>query len=272
MTDNKILLPGIRNARELGGYPAGDRVVKKGVLIRSGSLSKAGPEDVRILNEEYHVQTIIDLRMGSVIDGEPDAEVPGARHINLPVVEMEDFIAKANPDLLKVYMADKIDKMAMFDLEYESGLLGPEMYILFLLGERGKKAYREFFRILIENDPDNGALLWHCEDGKDRAGLAAMLLLTALGTDMDTIFEDYLLTNVNNAARLEKLKADVEAFGMPPEKVEALLFVSGGVFERYMRYAVDTLEKRYGSVTGYIKEELGITDADIALLREKYTA
>ena len=93
MTDNKILLPGIRNARELGGYPAGDRVVKKGVLIRSGSLSKAGPEDVRILNEEYHVQTIIDLRMGSVIDGEPDAEVPGARHINLPVVEMEDFIA-----------------------------------------------------------------------------------------------------------------------------------------------------------------------------------
>lgn len=271
MINNTIILPGVSNARELGRYPAGDRAVKKGALIRSGSLSKAEPEAVSILREKYRVNTIIDFRMGSVIDGHPDAEVPGAGNIRLPVVEMEDFMAKANPELVKTYMSDKIDKRAMFDLEYESGLLSPEMYVMFLLGERGKKAYREFFRIMLAHDPDAGALLWHCEDGKDRAGLASMLVLTALGSDMDTILEDYLLTNENNAARLDKIRKDVESYGMPQDKVEALLFVSGGVFERYMTYAVDTLEKRYGSVTGYLSDELGLSDPDIALLREKYT-
>lgn len=271
MIDNTIILPGINNARELGGYPAGDRVVKKGVLIRSGSLNKAGPEAVALLSERYRVKTIIDFRMGSVIDGNPDAEVPGAGNIRLPVVEMEDFIARAKPELVKAYMADKTDKMAMFDLEYESGLLSPEMYLIFLLGERGKKAYREFFRILLAHDPGAGALLWHCEDGKDRAGLAAMLLLTALGSDNETIMGDYLLTNAANSARLEKIRKDVESYGMPPDKVESLLFVSGGVFERYMTYAIDALEKRYGSVAGYLSEELGLTGADIRLLREKYT-
>ena len=271
MINNTIILPGINNARDLGGYPAGDRVVKKGVLIRSGSLSKAEPEAVTLLNEKYHVKTIIDFRMGSVIDSHPDAEVPGAGNIRLPVVEMEDFMARANPELVKAYMADKTDKRAMFDLQYESGLLSPEMYVIFLLGERGKKAYREFFRILLAHDPGAGALLWHCEDGKDRAGLAAMLLLTALGSDMETIMGDYLLTNTNNAAKLEKLRRDVESYGMPPDKVESLLFVSGGVFERYLTYAVDVLEKHYGSVTGYLSEELGVSGADIRLLREKYT-
>lgn len=270
--DNKINLPGVPNARELGGYPAGDRTVRKGILIRSGALSKAEPEAITILSEKYHIRYVIDFRMGSVIDGVPDPEVPGADNIRLPVVEIEDFMAKAgNPELVKIYKSGSIDERAMFDLEYESGLLSPEMYILFLLGERGKKAYREFFRILLDHDPDKGAILWHCADGKDRAGLAAMLLLYALGSDMETILEDYLITNENNAAKLEKLRKDSESFGMPPEKVEALLFVSGGVFRHYMTHAIDTLETRYGSVTGYLTEELGLTPADISLLREKYT-
>ena len=49
------------------------------------------------------------------------------------------------------------------------------------------KAYKDFFRLLIEVDSETNAVLWHCTDGKDRAGLAAALLLAALGADMKTI-------------------------------------------------------------------------------------
>ena len=38
MLKNEILLPGVHNSRELGGYLAGGRIVKKGVLIRTGEL------------------------------------------------------------------------------------------------------------------------------------------------------------------------------------------------------------------------------------------
>ncbi len=273
MTDNTIKLPGVLNTRELGTYPAAEgRHIKKGVLIRSGVLSNAEPEAAEILSSKYHLQMIIDLRMSSVRDGSPDKEVPGAECIRLPVVEMEDYFTLAkDPEQAKQYMSGITDQRSMVDFAYESGLLSPEMYILFLLGNRGKKAYAEFFRILIDSDPSKGAVLWHCVDGKDRAGLATMLLLTALGTDKQTILEDYMLSNSGKEAKLDKIRKDCESLGMPPEKIESLLFVSGGVFKHYMVYAMDTLDKRYGSINGYLAKEIGLTQADIDILREKYT-
>ena len=145
------------------------------------------------------------------------------------------------------------------------------MYIGFLLGERGKKAYREFFRILAEHDPEKGAVLWHCDDGKDMAGIAAMLLLSALGADRAVIIDDYLLTNESNAQKIETAKQKYSGKGMSESKLKAMIFVSGGVFAEYLDNAIDTLTRKYGSVTGYIREELGFSDSDIILLQEKYT-
>ena len=41
----------------------------------------------------------------------------------------------------------------------------------------------------------HGALLFHCTAGKDRTGMAAYLILSALGVEQKIIMEDYLLTN-----------------------------------------------------------------------------
>ncbi len=49
-----------------------------------------------------------------------------------------------------------------------------------------------------------------------------------------------------------------------------MIFANGGVFERYMTFALDTLEKKYGSVEGYVREELGVTDEELDILRKKY--
>ena len=93
MKANTINLPGVLNARELGGYPAGNRTVRSGVLIRSGVLNKAEPGAIDILSTEYRVQTVVDFRMSGVRDGAPDKEIPGAGYIRLPVVEMEDYLS-----------------------------------------------------------------------------------------------------------------------------------------------------------------------------------
>ena len=269
--DNTILLPGVSNARELGGYPAGDRSVRKGALIRSGALSRASAEAVEVLSGRYHLQTAVDFRMRAKRASAPDAEIPGAENISLPVVEMEDYAAMAgSPDMLKRYKANAADKRAVFEMAYEYGMLGPGIYLTFLFGERGKGAYREFFRILLASDPDKGAVLWHCDDGKDRAGLAAALLLTALGADRAVIMEDYLFTNKANAPVLEAIRREYAALGMPREKLDAMLFASGGVFDYYLLGAFDALDKRCGGAEGYLRGELGLSDGDLALLREKY--
>ena len=38
----------------------------------------------------------------------------------------------------------------------------------------------------------------------------------------------------------------------------------------YMQSALDEIDRRYGSIGGYLKEALGVTDSDIQTLRDKY--
>ena len=58
---------------------------------------------------------------------------------------------------------------------------------------------------------------------------------------------------------------------MPPEQTEAMIFANGGVFKHYLTFTLDTIERKYGSVTDYIRQELSIMDEEMNVLREKYT-
>ena len=267
MLKNTIDLPGVSNSRELGAYPVGYKYIKKGVLLRTGGLNGAAPEALNILSEKYRVQTVVDFRMKAEQDRLPDPVVEGAENIAVSVIELEDY-PDSGPAFFEEFTKPNADRMKLFELAYSSGVIGCDTYDLFLLGERGKTAYRRFFRTLLE--VDDGAILWHCTDGKDRTGCAAMLLLSALGASRETIMEDYLLTNEFNAAILGAVQQKASALQMPPEKRDALIFMSGCVAERYMGHALDTLNKRYGSVTGYLRDELGVGAAELDLLKEKY--
>jgi protein-tyrosine phosphatase len=269
MIKNAIELPGINNARELGGYSCGDSYIKKGMLIRCGSLVSASPKTFRILSEKYRVQTIIDFRMKAEQYSCPDPVINGAKGIGLSVVELEDF-PDVGTEFFEEFVKPDADRMKLFELSYQAGVITYDIYDMFLLSERGKAAYRKFFEILLETDPDRGAVLWHCTDGKDRTGCAAMLLLSALGADRKTILYDYMLTNEFNREMLDYLKETAQKSGMSREKLEALYFINGGVAESYMLRALEVLDERYGGAVGYLREELSIGDNEINLLRKKY--
>ena len=268
MLKQAIDLPGVRNARELGGYHAGDKHIRPGLLLRTAIMNNAMPETVNKLTGEYRLQTVIDFRMTVERGAVPDPEIPGAKNIHLPVIEIEDY-PPPDPKMLEEY-ENGGDRIKMFEMSYDAGMLSPELYSGFLLGERGKRAYREFFRVLLESNPGKGAILWHCTDGKDRTGCAAMLLLTALGASRETIIYDYMLTNEYNAGQIEAVRQKTAAYPMPPEKREALLFMCGAVTEKYMTNAISALNKKYGSIEGYLREELNVGSAELEALRNKF--
>ena len=252
MVKNAIELPGAKNARELGGFAVNGGRIKKGVLLRAGTLGKA-PEMVEKLEKSYKVRAIVDFRMDGERNASPDPEVHGARNIHLPVIEFEDYIQQlGDPQLAKRYMSQQMGRDEMVEIAYKHGLIGPEVYPSFLLGERGIKAYRSFFEILLKADPEEGAVLWHCTDGKDRTGLASALLLVALGASRETIFEDYMLTNVYNAKIIEPIRSHLKGLGEVPEKIDAMVFSAGGAIE------------------GYLTNALGLTEDDFVTLRKKY--
>ncbi|MBR0145845.1 MAG: tyrosine-protein phosphatase [Eubacterium sp.] len=257
MNKQAILLPGVGNARELGGYRIKDQVIRRNVLLRTGTLVQAAPEAIELLSSTYKLQTVVDFRMSSEQRIVKDPEIPGAAYVHLPVFEMEDMMEGAAPEQLEFYKKNSGNRMALFEFCYENQLLDDQLYVQFLAFEKGKKAYRRFFELLTESE-EGRAFLWHCADGKDRAGCGAMLLLFALGADRELVMQDYLLTNEFNAASLEGIRAKVAPLGMPEDKLNLLLFMSGGVQPEYMNSAIDFMIREYGSVLQYLEQELGV--------------
>ena len=101
-------------------------------------------------------------------------------------------------------------------------------------------------------------MIFHCTAGKDRTGIAAALILSALNVDIQDIVEDYLLSNIF-------LQKKYESYIANDPKLETLFTVKSS----YLQYAINTIVEQYGSIKQYLEEVLNV---DVALLRAYYTA
>lgn len=99
-----------------------------------------------------------------------------------------------------------------------------------------------------------------------------MLILTALGVDEETILEDFAMTNIYNARLIEGERQALIAQGLSGEALETAILAMDQVEPQYMVNALDWMKETYGSVMGYIHQELGITDEQIETLRNMYLA
>jgi protein-tyrosine phosphatase len=268
MRSYEINLPGVGNARELGGICIGNQRIKRGVLIRCASLAEISPEAVSLLADQYHLADLVDLRMENERESNPDPEIPGAANHYLTVMEILD-LPGADPEQVAEYLKPGADRMKLLLESMEFGSLDDTLYTIFLSTERGKSAYREFFRILAEL-PEDKAILWHCTDGKDRTGVAAMLLLSALGAPEEAIMEDYLLTNEMNAKKIQMARLKLDQMPFTDEQKDIMIFGIGAVYRRYLRNAMDWMEKEYGSIYGYLEKELLVDDETREKLKEKF--
>lgn len=125
----------------------------------------------------------------------------------------------------------------------------------------GNPAYHELFRLLEEH---RVPLLFHCTCGKDRTGIAAMLVLLALGVSREDAIADYMLTNVYRKALIDKFMQD-----KPADQYDLLLPVEG-VSESMGAGSIDVLLEKYPSYEAYFEAEYGLTTARLAALRDFY--
>lgn len=268
MGSYEINLPGVGNARELGGIKIGDQRIKKGRLLRCASLAAITPEAIEILADKYHVADVVDLRMENERKSNPDPDIAGIKNHFLPVMEITDFPG-VTPEGLEEFMKPGADRIKLLLESVEQGFLDDTLYTMFVSTDRGKAAYREFFHILSEL-PEDKAILWHCSDGKDRTGVASMLLLWALGASMDSILEDYLLTNKMNAQKIEMARLKIDQMPFSDEQKDIMIFGVGAVDSRYLYNAMKWMEKEYGSVNNYLEKEL-LADENMRIkLKEKF--
>ena len=265
MHTQSINLKSINNARELGGYlTAEGKKIKRGVLLRTAKLNKISSQDITRLTKIYNLATIADLRMTSEALPHPDPVIEGVRYVNLRVIDEDLFLL----ELEKKLSGDK-DPFETLKTIANSGLIGEDLYINFLAGEYGKKAYKEFFHELLILPPGR-SLLFHCTQGKDRTGCAAMLILSALGSGEDTIIEDYMLTNIFNADLIAADRKMLTGHGVKEEELDKYFFILNAVHPTLMKNALAWLKENYGSPIGYIINELKVSQGDLKELKLKF--
>ena len=263
-----IGLSGVGNARELGGYSGlNGKTVKHGVLLRTAALANATSEDISRLQDVYHLAVVADLRMSLEVQGAPDPEIPGAKNLHLRIIDeeaMQKSIAEAQKEGL-----DLSNKLDMLKAAMKSGIISDHMYIDFMSGKQGKESYGVMFQELLAL-PEGRSLLFHCTQGKDRTGCAAVLILSALGVDEKTIMDDFLLTNTFNAELIDSEHQMLTENGYSGEELDRLMKAMDEVDPQYMTNAVNWMKENYGSVVGYITKELGVTDEQLETLRTKF--
>ena len=258
----QIGITSAHNARQLGGYVIGNKRVKQDLLLRSARLSGLSTEDSALLVDKYKVQRIYDFRSEKEILAAPDV-IPGdASHRSLSLAFSKE--KKAGSFDVKTGDEREIVKMLLMYAEHPAvQAMCTNMYDVILLEEASQEVYRQFFADLVTLDPAQGAVLWHCTQGKDRAGCASALLLAALGAERDLIVADFTLSKHYYDPHIAQIEATTEAQKMA---LTTLISANPTIFEA----TLDKVEARYGSLRGYLTECLGVTPEMMETLREKY--
>lgn len=261
MNSMHIKLKNTSNTRTLSHLKNKEgKTIKEHYLLRSDSLNKLDEEDIKVLKEKYKLRRIIDLRSENEIYNKPDVSIPGVEYIENSILPNETLgITKKGNN--KDDFNDFVHGLQASGLDSSIEFMRV-VYRSIIKSEYANNAYKKFIDILAT--PVDGATLWHCSAGKDRAGFATILILYILDFNLEDIFEDYLLTNkfyVNDVAKLEKV------FGT---EYHDILWSVFGVYKEYIDVMLEEINKTYGSFDNYVKDVLAVDSIKKARLKALY--
>lgn len=247
---------GCANFRELGGYLGdGGRRVRYGVFYRAPALANLSTPADRARFAALGVKKVFDFRSETERRLAPDPEFPGVANVAANALTAEDG-GEQDFDLEKLARTEEGLRM-----------LTEGVHKSYARMPFHNAAYRALFAAVRAGETP---LLFHCTAGKDRTGVAAALLLRALGVSREDIIADYLLTNeyraVGQASFLERLIQ----LGAPEENAAWLAQHATGVRRESIECALDAIDARYPSFEAYLAAELDTGAAALAGIRARY--
>lgn len=255
-----IQMEKFHNLRDLGGIAGQDgRTVRPGLLFRSEEPARGSKGDLRKLAEVYGLRAVIDLRCAAERREAPDPAIAGATGYWFPILKEETLgiTHRRSADSLADFLA-MLRTPAFSAGRYMAGL-----YQVIAEDPEAHRQYRAFLELLAEG---RAPALWHCTAGKDRAGIATVLILSALGADRAAITADYLLTNTCTAAQT---RAAAERFLPGEPELQAAYCTVMQVQESYLQAVYDAMDAA-GGTEAFLKKKIGISAETIKKLQDFY--
>ena len=219
--------------------------MNKGMLFRSDLLFHLNPKEKGLLKQN-NIKVVIDLRNKEELEQLPDTNIKAITFINNPLLSDTNAVNQQPPKTVT------IKSLTLPDM--------PAAYREIVMSNK-KQAWTNIFNILLDNK--EGGILFHCSAGKDRTGIVTAVILSALGIDKETIYQDYLLTN-EKPLYYKKL-----ALQMDPESREIFLDYFQAKVE-YLDAAFDQINQEYGSVKEFLYRCCSLDEDKLNKLRNKY--
>lgn len=240
-----IALEGVSNFRDLGGYRTTDgRQVRSGLVFRSGGTDKLTPADFRTIRG-LGIRLFCDLRESAERQPEFTAGAKAPQVLTWP---------DRSSSALKV---DSPEAARQAMIEMYRGM--PEHYA---------QPVGDIFRRIAKGDVP---LVFNCTAGKDRTGFTAAVLLRALGVPREAVMADYLASNRYFIGA--QIAYDPNSHSHPALGGQTIDADTMAVFTRVEAEWLDAsfaaIDARYGSVHGYLKRGLGLSDLEIATIKRR---
>jgi protein-tyrosine phosphatase len=230
--DGHIVLDGASNVRDLGWQFAPGR----GRVFRSANLDQLSPHGRRAFGE-LGIGVVIDLR--GKVEAAAAPELEGTTRVHLPI----------EPTVV----ATLLEHRARGTLSVASAVAVMERTYRQFIVEHAH-IFAEVFRHVLR--AKQRPVLFHCAAGKDRTGVAAALILTALGVAPPVIMEDYLLSN-----RLYR-PPGLGTTDFPEAVREAIVKVRPS----FLQAAYAAMTQGWGGPDAYLEKALGIGPRERAAL------
>jgi protein-tyrosine phosphatase len=234
------------NFRDIGGYATKDgRHVRWGVIYRSGATPLLTANDIARI-KALGLSNLVDLRSDeerslapTKLDGIPYTAVG---------YSMQQMMSGGGFNIEGLYR-----KFPTF--------LAPQLKIIFR-----------------DLETPQSRIAYNCSAGQDRTGFVTAIILAALGVPRETIYSDYLLSTQYRHPEYELPTIDPQAAASNPIAAYFAKYqkdphyltpapLYGADKKPYLAASFDEIDKRWGSVDNYLRDEVGLTAEDLAKLR-----
>jgi protein-tyrosine phosphatase len=260
-------LPGLINFRDLGGYPVIDlagkpRHVKAGRLFRAGHFHDVDDSTQQVL-QQLGIDRIFDLRNSKEREKRPNRFA----ETHAPVIHNLELDPGSGATWQGVFKrSNDAEKIALDTQQVEQVMCTLNTSLV----TDHAAVYRKMFEVLLAHEPQ--AAVFHCASGKDRTGIAAALLLAALGANRDTIVADYLLSNEYLDAQHHIARAMTDFGNVLSMTDSTALQALYEVRAAYINAALDSIDAEYGGIDAYLAGAMGLDSQARMQLQQRYLA
>lgn len=244
------------NFRDMGGIETIDgRHIKSGMLFRTAIINPKNKKELKYLLS-LKLDYIIDLRNPYEAVKHPDYIPMNCQYISAPVLITYENSGVV-PKSIKKYVTTATKQEILSATQEFADTYDFMPYSV--------EAYSKLFEKLREGK----RIAFHCTAGKDRTGIAAMIIQLALGCSQKSAIDEFLKTDVFRKKYNDKYNFIIKLLTRK-QYLRDYFVMCAYAHESFIVHALKAIFDKYATIEDFLATEYSIPFEDVEKWKELY--